>query len=271
MTPRRQKVGSDADRVQRVRDRFFPTERPVIPGLDYYGDLRPAQGTSGDYMDYFEMNDGNLGLAVGDVGGKGTPGALLTSSLHTMIRDLRDARIFSLKTLVRNVDKFLSEIGPDTCHATLFLGEYDPSACRIHYINAGHEPPFVLRKQGRHFQNIFLEAGGPVIGMKRDALYRESVLSLNPGDILVAYTNGLCETMNRTGEEWGWPRLLKTVEDYAEQRARDIVEGVMLSAEAFAGDTQPKDDASIFVARIQEPISEPILWDAESVAVAVAA
>src|SRR5262249_26527815 len=96
MTPRRQKVDSDADRVQRVQDRFFPTERPIIPNLDYYNDLHPAQGTNKDYIDYFEMNDRNLGLTVGDVGGKGTPNALLTSSLHTMIRDLRSARIFSL-------------------------------------------------------------------------------------------------------------------------------------------------------------------------------
>ena len=110
-----------------------------------------------------------------------------------------------------------------------------------------------------------------MIGMKRDALYRESVLSLNSGDILVAYTDGLCATRNRSGEEFGWPRLMKTVEDCAEQRARDIVEGVMQSAEAFAGDTQPKDDATIFVGRIQEPLAEPILWETESVAVAVAA
>ena len=73
------------------------------------------------------------------------------------------------------------------------------------------------------------------------------------------------------GEEFGWPRLLKTVEDCAEQRARDIVECVMQSAEAFSGGAQPKDDATIFVGRIQEPLAEPILWETESVAVAVAA
>ena len=80
---------------------------------------------------------------------------------------------------------------------------------------------------------IFLEASGPVIGMLRESSYREGVVSLQPGDVLVAYTDGLCETTNRAGEEWGWPRLLKTVEDCADQRARDIVEGVMQTAECI--------------------------------------
>ena len=115
------------------------------------------------------MNDGNLGLAVGDVCGKDVPAALLTSSLHSMIRALRFARTFSLKTLVRNIDKLFSEICPDNCYATLFVGEYDPSSGRLHYVNAGHEPPFVLRKTGPHFQTIFLEASGPVIGMLRES------------------------------------------------------------------------------------------------------
>ena len=254
-----------------MKDRFFPTERPVIPGLDYYGDLRPAEGTSGDYIDYFEMNDGNLGLAVGDVSGKDVPGSLLAASLRSMIRALRYARTFSLKILVRNIDKLFSEIGPDSCHATLFIGRIRsdglPSALRQCRARAALRDA----QAGPPFPDLFLEAGGPVIGMKRDAVYRESVLSLNPGDILVAYTDGLCETRNHTGEEWGWPRLLKTVEDCAEQRARDIVECVMQSAQAFSGGAPPKDDATIFVGRIQEPISEPILWETESVAVAVAA
>ena len=205
MTPKRDRK-SDSE----MQERFFPTVRPVIPGLDYFGDWRPAQGVSGDYIDYFEMNDGNLGLAIGDVCGKGVPAALLTSSLHSMIRALRFERTFSLKALVQNIDNLFSEICPDNCYATLFVGEYDPASARLHYVNAGHEPPFVLHRQGSHFRTSFLEASGPVIGMLRESSYREGVVSLSPGDLLVAYTDGLCETTNRAGEEWGWQRLLKT-------------------------------------------------------------
>jgi sigma-B regulation protein RsbU (phosphoserine phosphatase) len=250
---------------------FFPTVRPVIPGLDYYCDWRPARGASSDYIDYFEMNDGNFGLAVGNVCGKGVPAAVLTSSLHRMIRALRSARTFSLKTLVRNIDRLFAEICPDKCYATLFVGDYDPSSGSLRYVNAGHEPPFVLRKSGAHFRTIFLEASGPVIGMLRESSYREGVVSLQPSDVLVAYTDGLCNITNRAGEQWGWPRLLRTVEAGADERARDIVEGVMQTANAFADGAPPNDDVTLFVARMQEPISESLRWEEECVAVASAA
>ena len=149
MTPRPcLKFDVELDAARSMQERIFPTARPVVPGLDYFGDWRPARGVGGDYIDYFEMNDGNLGVAVGDVCGKGVPAALLTSSLHSMIRGLRCAQKFRLKTLVQTIDKLFSAICPDNCYATLFVGEYDPSSGQLHYVNAGHEPPFVLRKQG---------------------------------------------------------------------------------------------------------------------------
>ena len=253
-----------------LRERIFPTAHPVIPGLDYFGDWRPARGKGADYIDYFKMKDGNLGLAVGDVRGKGVPPALLKTSLHSMIRALRVARNFSLKALMRTIDKIFSEVCPDNSYATLFVGEYDPSNGRLHYVNAGHEPPIVLRRTGGHFQTVFLEPGGPVIGMLRESSYREGVVSLTPGDVLVAYTDGLCETANPSGEQWGWPRFLKAVEDSADQHARDIVEGVMQRAEEFAGGAAPHDDATLFVGRVHEAAVGRQCWDAECVAAAAA-
>jgi phosphoserine phosphatase RsbU/P len=270
-TKPRQKFDSEFAAARNAQERIFPTVRPVIRGLDYFGDWRPARGMSGDYIDYFEMNDGNLGLAVGDVCGKGVPATLLKSSLHSMIRALRCARNFSLKALMRTVDKLFSEISPDKCYATLFVGEYDPSNGRLHYVNAGHEPPFVLRRSGTHFQTDFLEPGGPVIGMLRESSYREGVVSLMPGDVLVAYTDGLCETTNHAGEEWGWPRFLKTVEDSADRPARDIVEGVMQTAEEFAAGAPPHDDVTLFVGRVQDAMVDTPRWKDECVAAAVAA
>ena len=96
---------SEMQVAQEVQNRIFPSERPFIPGLDYYGDWRPARGVSGDYLDYFEMDEGTLGLAVGDVSGKGLPAALLTSSLHSIVRALRRSQTTSLTDLVQTVDE----------------------------------------------------------------------------------------------------------------------------------------------------------------------
>jgi phosphoserine phosphatase RsbU/P len=265
------KFDAELDAALNVQERIFPTARPVVPGLDYFGDWRPARGVGGDYIDYFEMNDGNLGVAVGDVCGKGVPSALLTSSLHSMIRGLRCARKFRLKTLVQTIDKLFCEICPDNCYATLFVGEYDPLSGQLRYVNAGHEPPFVLRKQGRLFQTVFLEATGPMIGMLRPTTYREGMVSLRPGDVLVAYTDGLCDTTSRVGEEWGWQRFLKTVEECSDQRARDIVEGVMRAAEAFAGGAPQHDDVTLFVGRVQNSAAVRPYREAERALVATAA
>ena len=243
-----------------VQERIFPAVRPVISGLDYFADWRPARCVRGDYIDYFEINGGNLGLAIGDVCGKGTPAALLTSSLHSMIRALRFARSSSLKVLVRTIDKLFAELCPDNCYASLFLSEYDPESGRLHYVNAGHEPPFVLRKSGGHFQTVFLESGGPVIGMLRDSEYREGVVTLRPGDMLVAYTDGLCETANAAGEEWGWPRFQETLEACADVQARDIVEGVLECAEVFAGGAPQRDDMTLWVGKVDEAVAETPHW-----------
>src|SRR5438046_3985292 len=104
-----------------VQERILPAARPEISVLDYFADWRPARGVSGDYIDYFEMSDGQLGLAVGHVASQGLPAALLNSSLHCMLRAWRYARNSSPRELVRSVHEWFYEICPDNCHATLFV------------------------------------------------------------------------------------------------------------------------------------------------------
>jgi len=251
-----------------VQERLFPAMRPAIPGLDYFGDWRPAGGLSGDYIDYFALNTGNLGLAVGDVSGKGLPAALLTSSLHSTIRALRFTGNPSLPELVRSIHELFYEICPDNGYVTLFVARYDPRAQRLHYVNAGHEPPFVLRKTGKLYRTIFLETGGPVIGMLRKSSYREGAVSLSPGDLVVAYTDGLCETRNSAGEEWGWPRFLEKVEACADRKARDIVDVVMRETETFAAGAPQSDDVTLWAGKVEDAAVNEPLWEAECVAAA---
>ena len=235
-----------------VQNRIFPAERPHIAGLDYYSDWRPARGLSGDYLDYFEMADGNLGLAIGDVAGKGLAAALLTSSLHSTARALRLSRPYSLSDFVATIDELFYEICPDNAYATLFAARYNPARRVLEYVNAGHEPPVVLRKTATGYRAVTLESTGPVIGMLRKSSYRENVVSLGPGDLLAMYTDGLCETTNAKGEEWGFRRFIETIQACGYRKARDTVDRVLETAETFAGGCPQYDDMTLWLGRVEE-------------------
>ena len=209
-----------------AQNRIFPATRPQIPGLDYYSDWRAATCAGGDYLDYFDLDGGNFGLAIGDVSAGALESALLTTSLHSIVRALRFSHTASLAEFVASVDELFREVCPDECYATLFVGRYDPILGRLHYVNAGHEPPLVLRKSGAHYRNLRLETGGPLLGMLRKSRYREGVVSLRPGDLLVAYTDGLCEVKNARGEEWGWRRFVDSLTGGPTRRAREVVSRV---------------------------------------------
>ena len=254
--------------AREAQQRAFPTTRPRIAGLDYYGDWRPARGLSGDYLDYFELPEGNLGLAIGDVAGKGLAAALLTSSLRSLARALRHHQYGSLSELTGAIDELFYEVCPDSSYATMFVARYDPARGFLHYVNAGHEPPVVLRKTATGYRPVALEATGPVVGMLRKSSFHENVVSLAPGDLLMAYTDGLCEITNARGEEWGFQRLLGTIQASSYRKARDIVERVLETVETFAGGQPQHDDLTLWVGRLEEsncrelPLAEQVALQA---------
>jgi sigma-B regulation protein RsbU (phosphoserine phosphatase) len=249
--------------AREVQNRIFPSLRPSIPGLDYYSDWRPSAGAGSDYLDYFEMHEGQFGIAIGDVSAQGIEAALLTTSLHSIVRALRLARSRNLAELVTHADELFREICPDNCYATLFVGRYDPGLGRLHYVNAGHEPPLVLRKTARNYRNFRLESSGPWLGMLRKPHFRENVVSLVPGDLLAAYTDGLCEAVNPQGEEWGWSGFLGSLDASAGGRARDVVTRVFAAADDFVSGTPQLGDMTLWLGRIEETQALPVLRVAE--------
>lgn len=260
----------EMERAREVQNRTFTTARPRVSGLDYFSDWRPAHGLSGDYLDYFQLPEGNLGLAIGDVAGKGLAAALLSSSLHSMARALRHYQHGSLSDLTATLDEMFYEICPDSSYATMFVARYDPTRRFLHYVNAGHEPPMVLRKTATGYRPIALEPTGPVIGMLRKSRFYENVVSLAPGDLLIAYTDGLCEATDVRGEEWGFRRMMATVQSCSYRKARDIVERVLESAETFAGASPRHDDMTLWVGRIDESACDTLPFADEVDLLAVA-
>ena len=256
--------------ARQVQNHIIPSTRPRVAGLDYYSDWRPARGLSGDYLDYFELPDKNLGLAIGDVAGKGLAAALLAASLHSMARALRHSQYGSLSSLTSSIDELFYEVCPESSYATMFVGRYDPARRTLHYVNAGHEPPVILRRTSRGHRPIALEPTGPVIGMLRKSTFHENVVTLAPGDILVAYTDGLCETINTRGEEWGFRRLMATIQACSYRKARDIVDRVLETAQTFAGSAPQHDDMTLWLGRVEEAASSSFPLD-EKVSLAAVA
>src|SRR6185436_16857813 len=145
---KREWIGREIDIARGVQQRLFPQKLPQLPGVDCAGACRPAQGVGGDYYDFLAMPGGRLGIALGDVAGKGIPAALLMASLQASLRGKRLSGPADLAQLMTNLNFLIHEASPDNRYATFFYGELDPATRRLEYVNAGHNAPMLFRAGG---------------------------------------------------------------------------------------------------------------------------
>ncbi len=165
----RAQTAREMEIAREVQERLFPQHLPVLPGVSLSGSCRTVFGVGGDYYDAIEMEDGLLGLAIGDVSGKGISAALLMASLRACLRTMTLAASNGLPQLMADMNRLIYESSAVNRYATFFFGIYDPGACRLRYVNAGHNPPVLLqRSAGGSSRRVRLEAGGPVIGLLKD-------------------------------------------------------------------------------------------------------
>ena len=204
---KRERINREIEIAREVQERLFPQDYPSVAGVDYWGYCRPALGIGGDYYDFIQLKSGKLGIAIGDVSGKGVAAALLMSNLHASLRGQTMAQISDLAMLMSNINVLMYQASTSSRYATFFYGEYDPSTRMLQFINAGHNAPMVVRGE----ECIRLEAGGPVVGLLNKAVYEQMSCQLHPGDILVGYTDGVSEAMTLDDEEWGEERMLEAI------------------------------------------------------------
>jgi len=218
-----------------------------VPGLEYAGYCRPALGVGGDYYDFVKVGE-QLGIAVGDVSGKGIPAALLMASLQASLRAQAISTPTDLATLMSRLNALIYEASPANRYATFFYGQYDPATRGLSYVNAGHNAPMVFRREGSELLRV--DGGGPVIGLLPSAEYRQCGLGLQPGDVLVGYTDGISEAMNPEDEEWGEDRLADAVRACLGLHPKDVVHRVLAAADAFARGAKQHDDMTLVVVRV---------------------
>jgi sigma-B regulation protein RsbU (phosphoserine phosphatase) len=254
----RERINREMEIAREVQERMFPQTLPAVPGLDYAGHCRPALGVGGDYYDFFELppapDDSHpLGIAIGDVSGKGISAALLMASLRASLRGMTRSSYQDLAAMMREINLLVFEASAINRYATFFYAQYNPRTRRLSYVNAGHNAPVVIRPNGvaeaAGYQVLRLELSGPVIGLLRDAEFEQSNLTLEPGDILLAFTDGISESMTTDQEEWGEERMIACLEEHAALPADALLRALLDEATNFADGAPQYDDMTLLVCK----------------------
>ena len=245
---RREKLNREIEIAREVQERLFPQRLPEIDGLDYFGLCRTALGVGGDYYDFLPLPEGKLGIALGDVSGKGIAAALTMASLQASLRADAMRAGDDLAGLIARVNMMLYDASTVDRYATLFYAQYDPATRRLTYVNAGHCPPILLRAAtNRRVER--LDKGGTVVGLVPDMTYEQAQADLCPGDLLVIYTDGFSEAMSPKLEEWGEKRLLEAIKSCDGLDSRDAIQHIMRAADAFAASAPQSDDMTLVILR----------------------
>jgi phosphoserine phosphatase RsbU/P len=279
----KERLQSEISIAQEVQANLFPLRAQGLESLELHGVCRPARSVSGDYYDFLIFHESahngtakrretGVGIAIGDISGKGISAALLMATLHSAVRAYRFASeelIYSESSLAgltasreeygRDCDELFQSPGrilsllnrhlyrstqPEK-YATLFLAHYDAASARLTYSNAGQLPPLVLRPDGSIRR---LDRGGTVVGLMDGMHYDEDSFHMQRGDILVAYSDGVTEPENDFGE-FGEERMMEVVSRYRDQPLHVISTQVMLALDAWIGAEEQPDDITLVLAR----------------------
>src|SRR5262249_20830265 len=188
----RERLNREMEIAREVQERLFPQEIPAVAGVECAGKCRSALAVGGDYYDFIALPGGKLGIAIGDISGKGISAALLMASLRASLRGQTRAPNSGLAGLMNNVNQLVYEASASNRYATFFYGQYDRATRRLDYVNAGHNPPVVLRGT----DVLRLQATGPVVGLLADAAYEQACCQMLAGDIFLAFTDGMSEALS---------------------------------------------------------------------------
>ncbi|MBC7797546.1 MAG: SpoIIE family protein phosphatase [Pyrinomonadaceae bacterium] len=243
----RQRLERELSLAMEIQQKFQPSSAPVIEGYEMQGISFSCYEIGGDYYDFITRQNGKMLIALGDVSGKGTAAALLMSSLHAAIH-AQTAADTQLVETVTAVNKYLVDNTPPNRFVTLFIAELEPQTGQIRYVNAGHNPPLVARADGRIEQ---LPSGGFPLGLMGFATYEFGETELNKGDALVIYSDGVTETTNPRGEEYGEQRLAECVQHNLSKSAAGLRDRIESALSTFAEGEHAVDDVTIVIVKRQ--------------------
>ena len=221
---------------------LMPDRAPALAGWDIWLYTRSANDVGGDLVDYLQLGPGRLGVMLGDVAGKGLPAALLMAKLQATLRALV-AGTASFGALGGEVNRILCRDGLPNRFATLVYLEIAPGSGRVQLLNAGHMPPMAVRL-GRVEE---MPTGSMALGMMADAQFAEQEIELQPGEMLVVYSDGITEAMNASEEFFGDERLRAALSPARPVTAAQAGANILAAVDAFVGDAPVHDDMSLVI------------------------
>jgi phosphoserine phosphatase RsbU/P len=228
-----------------IQRRILPKEAPPVPGFQLTGWNRPAREVGGDYFDLFPTRGGRVGLVVGDVTGKGIPAALMVSTLHSALRLLLDQIGFG-PALLERLSRHILESSTANKFITMIIAEVNPRTSGLRYVNAGHNAGFLLRGASRVEE---LASSGVPLGLLPGSRYQMREVTLEPGDLLCLYSDGITEAESMADEEFGNDRLIDLLRRHREAPLAGILDAIHNEVGEHAQGRPQGDDQTVVLLR----------------------
>ena len=235
----------ELEQAAEIQRGLLPGTAPIVAGLSLAGSNAPCHGVGGDYYDFIPLERGEVALMLGDVSGKGMPAALLMVDLRARIQVL-SAGATDPAGMMATLDRHMEAVCPASRFVTFFLSVVDPVSGRVRYCNAGHNPPFVVRADGRVER---LPSCGLPLGLMPGHTYESRECRLDRGDLLVLFSDGVTEALNAEATEFGDAGLERALLALRDADAPAILSGVTRALAGWAGDVPLADDSTLLVAK----------------------
>ncbi len=249
----KKRLEQELEIAREVQATLFPKQLPRPRGMAVYGGCEPARVVSGDYYDFILEDEARLDIVVADISGKGISAALLMANLQAAMRNqLLSVKHDSPANVAQDLARVMAHLNqqiylnsPAEKYATLFLSRYDAESRRLHYCNAGHLPPILLREDGAQM----LEPTGMVVGLFPNAEYQANYVEMPAGSLLAIFTDGVTEAVNKDDEEFGGERLLAALQQARMHAPEGIYRSVIQTIRSWQGDLPQHDDITLIVAK----------------------
>jgi len=238
------RMDGELEMASRVQSSLIPRETPQIPGWDFSARWVPARQVAGDFYDYFPVGNGKLGVVIADVVDKGMPASLFMAYSRSLIRASM-ASAGNPNAGIEAVNRLICADDAYGMFLTLVFAEVGSRSGQVSYVNAGHNPP--LYYQAEMDELTALERTGMLVGVEAEAVYEERQISLQGGDFILMYTDGITEAINTQEQVFGMERLRSVVMELRHRSAEQIAQGIQLAIETFTASMQPFDDITLMV------------------------